>query len=261
MDTFSILRYLFKRVLNFLKNFKNSTLALIGLIVLFAFSLVMANGGEFPISYPEIRVTELSSEENKAIDNSYLKTVVDETLRIVQKGPKTAEEHYNFLQFVRFWRTWNRFGAHPLLIKIFPAVTFYRVYSSSTLPETPYLKAEANGKYYDLPSGFNRLILDNSLEINDTNIIKLAKAFVVITFADRLGFFPKITFLEGKRSVDKKKTPPIYRVHLKVRVKDEIQIYGFNIQNGQIQWATMNVEGKTSTKYFDFEIIENHYNK
>jgi hypothetical protein len=121
----------------------NKNIALIGLIILLAFSFTMANGGKFPVSYPEIRTTELSSEENQTIDNSYLKTVVDETLRIVQKGPKAAEENYDFLQFVRFWRRWNRFGAHPLLGKIFPAVTFYRVYSSATLPENTLFESDS----------------------------------------------------------------------------------------------------------------------
>ncbi|MDH5684367.1 MAG: hypothetical protein OEZ20_07880, partial [candidate division WOR-3 bacterium] len=130
------------------------------------------------------------------------------------------------------------------------------------------LKAVVGDRLYGMPFYFNRLLLEHNIEVNDKNIIELAKAFVIFalgsetvlredgTWDEELALFPQITFLEGKRSVDKKKIPPIYRVHLRVRVNDEIQIYGFNIQNGQIQWATMNVEGKTATKYFDLEIIK-----
>jgi hypothetical protein len=86
-----------------------------------------------------------------------------------------------------------------------------------------------------LPSGFNRLLLDNGLEVNDKNIIELAKAFVIITFADRPGFFPKITFLEGKKI---KEYDQYWATQMDVKIKcriegGEIETWKFSLSKGQ----------------------------
>jgi hypothetical protein len=203
-------------------------------------------------------VTALSPEENKAIDDSYLKTVVDETLSIVQKGPKAEEEHYYFLQFVRSGRRWNKFGTHPLLKKIFPAVTFYRVYSSATSPETPSLEAEANGKFYDLPAGFNRLLLDNGLEVNNKSIIKLAKAFVIIAVEGK-----EITFLEGKsikevRNIGKRENVT-YTAQLKVKVSEEVSNWHIPLdiyEKSQFGGATLTDKDNKVIKIYQLLVIE-----
>jgi hypothetical protein len=181
------------------RHIKNSKLALIGLIIPFAFSLVTANGGKFPVSYPEIHALKLSAKTHETIENAFLQSVANETLRIVQAGEKSVKQHYNFLQFVRLGREWKQFESHPLLNKIFPNINFYILYSSASEPSTAYFKASTNGNFYDLPSDFNRLLIDSGLEVTDKNIMELAKALVVLACGDKYLFFPQITFLEGTR--------------------------------------------------------------
>ena len=149
-----------------------------------------------------------------------------------------------------------------LLKYVLPTVHFYSGENFERRPRINYLTAISGNKRYNMPNTFNQLLLDNRLEVTDKNILDLTKVFVLVAILGENYTIhyrrpcPSITFLEGKSIVDKKEILPIYRVHLKVKVNDEFQIYGFNIKNGQIQWATMNVEGKTTTKYYDFEIIK-----
>jgi hypothetical protein len=222
-------------------NIKNYKLALIGLIILFAVSMVMAGGGKPKIEKASANLRPLSASEIMGILQNFPEMVPG----FLKDDVFSKKDTLRVKRLFRFSELDN-----SLLKQIFSTARFYRGFDGKKPPH-PYLMAVVGNKRYSMPSNFNRLLLEHNLEVNDKNIIELAKAFVIIALEGK-----EITFLEGKRSVDKKKTPPIYRVHLKVRVNDEIQIYGFNIQNGQIQWATMNVEGKTATKYFDLEIIE-----
>jgi hypothetical protein len=239
MNTFSTLRLLLKRVLNFLENIKNSKLALIGLIILFAVSLVMANGG----SYHATKITKLTTEEMKAVDGAYLQSV---------KSLPSEEE---------FGRSWYKFETHPLLANIFPQVKFYLLFSSVSLPPTSYFKAEFKGKFYSLPADFNHLILDNNLDINEKTIIDIAKTFTVIASGemrftgiplpemqktmegewDSRGF-PKITFITAIKIRNFKEAKNInksykklmvtdfkYRAYLKIKINEEIQEWFFGI--------------------------------
>ncbi|MDH5684368.1 MAG: hypothetical protein OEZ20_07885 [candidate division WOR-3 bacterium] len=227
---------------------KTQKLALIGLIILFAVTLVMAGGGKPPEMYSQLGLTPLSPEEKQIIDNAYL-----------QSGDRG--------EIAKYQRYWYKFEVHTLLKRVFPAVQFYQLNSGITVPETPYIMGYRNGKFYNLPSSFNRLLLDNNLEVNDKNIIELAKAFVVIAlmdnppidysqpnWEDNLDKLPEVIFLEGKRSVDKKQKPPIYWVHIETEVNKQKQEWDFRIREGLFQWGTRRNEGETSIKYYDFVI-------
>lgn len=182
------------------KHVKDSIPALIGLIILFAFSLVWAWGRKPPERHLSNKIISLSSEELKTVDEAYVKSV--------KKIPNE----------VQYGRSWYKFETHPLLVKIFPQVKFYLLFSSVSMPQSSYFKAEYKRKFYSLPFEFNRLLIDNGLEVNNKNIIELAKAFVVIASAElRFAYvpipklaetvereeytrgLPQITFLEGKR--------------------------------------------------------------
>lgn len=225
------------------KPIKNSRLAFIGLIILFAYSLVMA-GGRIPKTEPV---------------NATLRPLsVNEVMEILQKFPEMVPDNFKDEIFnkgdenvIKDLFNFRELEDVDLLKHLFPTVRFIKA-NKFTKPPLPYLMAISDDKRYEnVPSLFNRLLLDNGIEVNNKNIIELAKAFVIIALEGK-----EITFLEGKSSVDKKKDPPIYRVHLKVEVNNQKQIYGFHIKKGQFQWVTMDIEGGTTTKWFDLEVIE-----
>ncbi|MEO0101309.1 MAG: hypothetical protein ABIK84_02795, partial [candidate division WOR-3 bacterium] len=139
---------------------------LVWLIILFAVSMVMAGGRKPPEIYPATKITELTPEEMRIIDSAYLQSV--------KKVPSQEESP----------RLWYRFETHPLLAKVFPQVKFYYLFSGMACPPFSHFKGEFKGNFYSLPGGFNRLLLDNGLEVNEKNIIELAKAFVVIASAE-----------------------------------------------------------------------------
>ncbi|MEO0115053.1 MAG: hypothetical protein ABIK93_06210, partial [candidate division WOR-3 bacterium] len=223
----------------------------IGLIILFAVSIVMAGGRIPKIERSSSTMRQLSGKETKELIERIPEIFIDALGRAASdfKTDEIAKlkQDTNFLKANLKLKELET----SLLQTVFPNAHFYQLWKLDVRPHYPYLIAIIGNKLYQMPSNFNRLLLEHNLEVNDKNIIELAKAFVIIALEGK-----EITFLEGKRSIDKKKSPPIYRVQLKVRVNDEIQIYGFHIRYGQILWATMNVEGETDTKYFDFEIIE-----
>ncbi len=224
----------------------NKKIAFIGLVVLFACSFPIVRGRRQPEIYSLPQLIPLNSDERMMIDSTF-----------IQSGDRG--------EIAKYQRRWDKFESHPLLTKIFPKTKIYKLYSAYTDPSTSYIFSFYNGQFNTMPAGFNRLLLDCGLEVTDKNLIELAKTFVVIAFMFDphimywegeqyiISAVKEISFLEGKSSVDKKKVPSIYRVHLKVMVNKEIQIYDFNVQNGQIQWAAMKVEGKTVTKYFDLK--------
>ncbi|MCX7837756.1 MAG: hypothetical protein N2323_07435, partial [candidate division WOR-3 bacterium] len=165
-----------------------------------------------------------------------------------------------------------------LLQRLLPNVNFYK--GINLVAMYPYFIAISGTNKYKMPQDFNRLILDNGLEVTDKNILELAKMFVILavgsepvflkggewgewrkrrpslTIEDELLSFPQITFLEGRRSIDKKKTLPVYRAFLKVKVGDQTQIYSFRIRRGQIEEAKMNIEGETVIHYFHLKVIK-----
>jgi hypothetical protein len=242
-------------------NIKNYKLALIGLIILFAFSMVMAGGGRPPEMYQATKIIRLSSNETEIIDNAYLHSV-----KIIP-----AEE---------VGRSWYKFETHPLLANIFPQVKFYLLVSSVSEPPTTYFRAEFNGKFYRLPAEFNYLMLDNNLEVNDRTVIDLTKAFVVIA-SQELVFtdvpllelretvererytrgLPPITFWETKKNIEMKKSPPIYRVYLKTEIGGKMQTWSFHIRYGLFQWGTKMDEGSSITHYYDFVIPEKEHKR
>ncbi len=205
----------------------------VGLVGLLALSVlpVLASGRRLVEVYPEV-IAPIAADWQKAIDEAFLRAVSDETARIVQEGPKAEEEHYSLLQLVRMPRAWGRYEPHPLLSRLFPAVTFYNLLSAQTIPETRYLKGYANGKFYDLPGEFNRMLLDQGQEMNDRNILDLAKAFVVIALMDQYGKAPQITFLEERR-VRERISGISYEAKLTVKINDQIEEWYFDMSYGQ----------------------------
>jgi hypothetical protein len=209
---------------------QNYKLALIGLIILFAVSMVMAGGGR-----PKIEPINASMRQLSA----------NEVMEILQKFPELVPEFLKNDVFdkkdTNLIEGTFRFSVVdvPLLKQFFPTTQFYKGLDGKR-PRYPYLMAVLGNKRYKMPSDFNRLLLDNGLEINDKNIIERAKAYVILALGSKpvtvlgksrsgheLLSFPQITFLEGKRIKEErkigKKKNVTYTAILKVKVGNEIR--------------------------------------
>ncbi|MCS7250149.1 MAG: hypothetical protein NZ608_04375 [candidate division WOR-3 bacterium] len=139
-----------------------------------------------------------------------------------------------------------------LLQRFLPYVNFYK--GINLVAMYPYFIAISGTNKYKMPQDFNRLILDNGLEVTDKNILELAKMFVILavgsepvflkggewgewrkrrpslTIEDELLSFPQITFLEGKRiNMWDSEEGMRMDAELKIRIGDgEIQKWRFS---------------------------------
>ncbi len=219
---------------------------LLGLVML-AVSVAMASGRKPVEEYPAIQMVEPSKDEKIMIGQKF-----------VQSGAKG--------DVVKYPRSWKKYESHPLLSIVLPQVIFYKLYSAITLPETPFLQGFCNNKFYSLPAGFNQLLLDNSIEIDEDNIIELAKAFVIVALMDyppvdytksgwqeKLNEVPQITFLEGKRIQEKTVEGIRWDAEIKCRIGDgEIQTWKFcqTLYRGKGKWEELG-------QFYDVVVIVN----
>jgi hypothetical protein len=140
----------------------------------------------------------------------------------------------------------------PLLRDVFPSVRFFKGRGAEVAkPPIPYLMAVVGDKYCLPPEGFNRLLSYVGLEVNDKNILSLAKAFVVLAVGSRAVFdsplmdlaqgkpggdellaFPDVTFGEGKR-ISELRSGATYDARLKVKVDGRDEEWWFDVKYGQ----------------------------
>lgn len=201
MNTFSTVSFL-------LRSIKESKLILIGLIIFFACSLPITKGGKPKIDNVEPILKRLSSDEIKELVTT-LPTDALTPPMVKYSGidkDMSREEIINLLRL-------SEIKGIPLLELYFPNANFLKGIDWGIQSEiTPvYLTAIIDNKSIYMPTGFNRLLVENGLDINDKNIIELAKAFVILalgsetvnriddTWNEELVLFPQITFLEGKK--------------------------------------------------------------
>jgi len=222
--------------------------ALIGLIILFAFSLVMANGekqkqGEKVSSY--MRLLPASEIMAKILGNFPEMVPDDFKADIFDKQDTNSIK--DLFQF-------SEIEGMSILNKFFPNFRFYKGLEGG-LPPYPYLMAVSGKKRYRMPSYFNQLLLDNSLEVNDKNIIELAKTFVILAMGSKpitdlrrssqnqeLLSFPQITFLEGKMINKRIKDEGPYHAMVKIKINDKIEEWYFYlspVEKGQFQGVSI----------------------
>jgi hypothetical protein len=215
----------------------NNKVALIGLIILFAVSMVIAGGGKPKIEKVTATMRLFSGKETKELIERIPEIFTDALGRAASdfKTDEIAElkQDTNFLKANLKLKELEA----PLLKAVFPNAHFYQLWKLDTRPHFPYLIAIIGNKFYHMPSNFNRLLLEHNLEVNDKNIVKLAKAFVVIALEGK-----EITFLEGKRIKNFKEAKRIsknyqklmvtdftYRAYLKIKIDQEIQDWYFGV--------------------------------
>jgi len=129
---------------------------------------------------------------------------------------------------------------------VLPGVRFYKGMDGSTLPPIPYLMAIAGAKRYLMPGGFNRLLFDNGLEVNDKNVLEMARAFVILAVGTQhvadpesggyeeteLLSFPQIAFLEATRK-DLATGRPTDAATLKVKIGTQTEEWHFSVLRNQ----------------------------
>lgn len=217
-----------------------------GLLIILAFSLLTAEEEKPSVTMDKASLRPLSANE---------------ILRILLKFPEMVPSMFKDEVLIkkdthRLKRLFRLSELEDSLLKqLFPTGRFYQGWAGKK-PRHPCLMAVVGNKRYSMPSGFNHLLLEHNFEVNQKNIIELAKAFVIIALEGH-----EVTFKDIKKSKRKINKDIIYWVHLNIQINDQKQIYGCRFEKGQMQWATMNIEGGTTTKYFDLEIIENSLNR
>jgi hypothetical protein len=214
----------------FILRINNKNIILIWLIIFFACSLPIVKRRRLPEIYSLPQLIPLNSDERTMIDSTF-----------IQSGDRG--------EIAKYPRNWYKFKVHPLLKKIFPTTHFYRFYSGTTLPETPYTMAYQSSKFYNLPLGFNYLLFENKLNVTEKNKIELAKVFAVIAFMDdpyirywegekyKISECKEITFLEEKSINMRVGSAGIYNAFVKVKIDEEIQEWYFRTGYGGQFWG------------------------
>ncbi|MEO0080031.1 MAG: hypothetical protein ABIK44_05085 [candidate division WOR-3 bacterium] len=143
----------------------------------------------------------------------------------------------------------------PLLRSLFPGVSFYVVpHVYTTARRKSLIAVRESTVYKDVVYGFNRLLLDQGLEVNDKNILELARAFVVIALMDRYGRIPEITFLEGRR-IRERISGVSYEAKLTVKINDQIEEWHFDMSYSQFGVISRG-NNKGLIKQYDLPIFE-----
>ena len=140
------------------------------------------------------------------------------------------------------------------LAEAFPTVRFYKGLTARIPPEVhgfeippePYLMAVTDDTFYDMPIEFNRLLFATTLGLTDSNIVTMAKAYVLLSAVagaarDTADPFkiPSIAFLDAKKLNRAKVDGEVYDVYVKAKVGEEIQERYLQREFGQFRYAYM----------------------
>jgi hypothetical protein len=139
----------------------------------------------------------------------------------------------------------------PQLEEALPGGRFYKGLDVGISPSIPYLMAIANGKRYLMPGRFNLLLLDNGLEVNDENILEMARAFIILAVGTQsaadaatggsekaeLLSFPQITFHDATRK-DLETGRPTDAAALNVRVGAQAEEWHFSVLRNQFDMVS-----------------------
>jgi hypothetical protein len=177
-------------------------IAIVGLLVLSAFSLAAAWGRQAPKEPNEVTVVaslrRISKEEVKSIQREF------PNVSVIPGMPTTW--HPDFRDFTSF-SPFSEVTA-PELANALPAVRFYKGLKGGH-PPYPYLMAISGDKRYPMPSGFDQLLIDKGLTVGDHNFEEVARAFVLLWIAaqpvqnptthdgDNLDSMPPVTFMDA----------------------------------------------------------------
>ncbi|HTW91686.1 MAG TPA: hypothetical protein VMH22_08250 [bacterium] len=184
------------------------------LLLLLAFSLAAAWGRK-PPKEEAVNMRQLSTSE-----------VTD----ILSKFPVMAASyltpHRDEMDSLARLDGFIEMTAAPLK-RTFPAARFFQEQVRKDPPYF-YLWAFAGDKRYMLFWDFNRLLLDNGLQVSDDSIVELAEAFVVLSLGTEMRSFPGITFLGATMTKQMTNGEP-HNAILRVRIGERDEEWYFNV--------------------------------
>jgi hypothetical protein len=240
---------------------KNVGVALIGLLVVAAFS-VAAGSGRKPAK--ELGATA-----------SLRRLSASEVADIIRRFPGIVPSYidprkYDTEQLARIFH-FSEVTAGTLS-DVFPAAQFYKGLDFNR-PPIPYLMAVVGDKYCMPPEGFNRLLSYEGMKVNDKNILSLAKAFVVLAVGSRKVFgdpwmallqgrpggdellaFQQVTFGESQR-ISELRGGATYDAKLKVKVDGREEEWWFDVKYGQFALVSRGNDNGLILQYYP-KIIE-----
>jgi hypothetical protein len=173
-------------------------------------------------------------------------SIFDEISEMVPGGPTNTKDRAGLASLVPL----SEVTAAPLEDAL-PGVRFYKGLDFGITPSIPYLMAIAEGKRYLMPGRFNLLLLDNGLEVNDKNILEMARAFVMLTVGTQsaadaatggsekaeLLSFPQISFLDATRK-DLATGRPTDAATLKVEIGAQTEEWYFSVLRNQFDFVS-----------------------
>ena len=131
---------------------------------------------------------------------------------------------------------------HPILLEVFPNVTFYKTTNGITLSPKYVIIAFYNETEYIMPYKFNKLMLNYGIKLNTSNVIDLAKAFIIVS---RPWDFSEINFTS------------VFVLKETVEVKTYSRVNGitdkweFYIREGQFDYVKRNITGFRQGDYIE----------
>ncbi|HTW92784.1 MAG TPA: hypothetical protein VMH22_13920 [bacterium] len=206
-------------------------MALVGLLVVAAIS-VAAGSGRKP-----------AKEVQSAVSLRHIST--SEAMDILQKFPELVP---SFLAARRNDAEYmaGTFGfvevSEPTLARVFPAAHFYLGHDFTSPPRHPYLMAIDEGKGYSMPYGFNRLLIDNGMNVTNKNIIELAEAFIIAAIYGEQGPSTEVTFLGATRA-KYVISGDDYDACVRVQIGQQTEEWFFSLPVGLGQFGTVERRG------------------
>jgi hypothetical protein len=199
-----------------------SRMALVGLLVLSAFSLAAAWGRK-PPKEETVRVTvrALSASEVMGIFHKFPE------IMLAWSAPDTNDTTHVKSQF-----PFKEVTSAPMA-RVFPSVRFYSGLDFGRKPSYPYLMAVDGNKRYFMPGGFNYLIAGEDQKVTNGTIIRLARAFVIAATGSEHYTCPEITFLDATRGRYVINTLS-YSARLLVRIGGQVEEWYFAVLRGQL---------------------------
>jgi hypothetical protein len=198
--------------------------ALIGLLVVSAISMAVASGSKPPKEQQTtVSLRRISGSE-----------VMDILRTFPGMVPTYMAHKKNDTEYLTMAFQFSEVTT-PALNRLFPNARFHKGLGIDESPASPYLMAVVGDKRSIMPGGFNRLLVDNGLQVTDENITELAKAFVVLAVGDQeagLLSYPQITFLDGKK-IKQVISGISYDAKLKVKVGEQAEEWYFDTKYGQ----------------------------
>ena len=196
----------------------NVGVALVGLLVFAAIS-VAAGSGRKPAEGVDVSVRRLSTSE-----------MMDILQKFPEMVPSYLGDQRNDTGLLKLLYPFKEVTSAPVE-RVFPGVRFYQGLdrSRSCGAEYPYMLAIAGDKRYGMTNGFNRLLLDNGLEVTDKNIVELAKAFVITAIGSEHYSYPEVTFLDAARTKLDAERTTTDAARLRVKIGAQAEEWHFSV--------------------------------